>query len=340
MLLAGDVGGTKTTLGVFTLDGGPRAPIVRATVPSAAYESLEALCQDFLADAGLQVRTAAFGVPGPVRNGVAHATNLPWDITERGLVEALGLERATLVNDLVAVAHGVPQLNPDETCALRAGVEDADGPIAILAPGTGLGVAFAARDGGRYIVHPSEAGHTDFAPTTALQDELLAHMRRTHGHVSFERVCSGLAIPDLYDFLEKMGREAESPAIAAALSTAVDRTPVILEGALDPVRRCGLCVKTLDLFVEILAAKAGSVALTVLATGGVYLGGGLPPRILEALSGQAFEASFLKKGRLRPFLERVPVKVILNPEAAFLGASCRGLEDLLRHGDTGPGGPP
>lgn len=302
--------------------------MVRATVASGEYPSLEALCQDFLQDTGLRVQSAMFGVPGPVRHGVAHATNLPWSMTEGGLVEALGLESATLVNDLVAVAHGIPQLNPDETHTLSVGVEDPDGPLAILAPGTGLGVAFATRHEGRFTVHPSEAGHTDFAPTSLLQDQLLAHMRALHGHVSFERVCSGLAIPDLYDFLKDQGREAETPAVAAALSTVVDRTPIILQGALDPVRRCGLCVKTLDLFVEILAAKAGSLALSTLATGGVFLGGGLPPRILDALSGPAFAASFVAKGRLRPFLERIPVSVILNPEAAFLGAACRGLEDL------------
>lgn len=337
MLLAGDVGGTKTTLGIFARAEGPREPLVRATVRSASYPSLEALCEDFVTRSGIKVRRASFGVPGPVTNGTAQATNLPWEIDERHLAESLRLEKATLLNDLAAVAHGIPQLSAGDLHELRPGQEDPRGPIAVLAPGTGLGEAFATRSGGRLLAHGSEGGHADFAPTSELQEALLAHMRRAHGHVSYERVCSGLGIPNLYRFLRDSGEAQESPWIADALSEAGDPTPVIMQGALDSARRCGLCARTLDLFVEILGAKAGNLALTTLATGGIYLGGGIPPRILEALATGSFEEAFLSKGRLRRYLEPIPVRVILNPDAPFLGAACRGLEDLLHDEAALPG---
>jgi glucokinase len=328
LLLAGDVGGTKTTLGVFSVEKGPREPLVRETVSSGAYPGLGVLCRTFLDKHRLEVRRASFGVPGPIRQGVARATNLPWDMAESSLAGELGVERVSLMNDLAAVAHGIPQLAPEELHTVREGDEDPEGVLAVLAPGTGLGEAFATRAGGRIVAHPSEGGHGDFAPTTARQAELLAYLGRTFHHVSYERVCSGMGFPNLYAFLRDRKGGEEPPEVADALRTATDPTPVLLQRALDPRGPCPVCTEALDLFVEILGAKAGNLALGTMATGGVFLGGGLPPRILDALSDGRFENFFLSKGRLRPFLEEIPIRVILNPDAPFLGAACRGLEDM------------
>ena len=328
MLLAGDVGGSKTKLGVFSRKSGPRAPITRATLVSAEYASLEALCRSFLARADLAVRHASLGVPGPVVNGRATTTNLPWEIDELRLREGLGFECVTLFNDLVAVAFALPELEPRELHTISAGEADPYGNVAVIAPGTGLGEAFASYESTGCVALASEGGHVDFAPTTALQEGLLSFLKKRYDHVSYERVCSGIGIPNIYDYLKEI-EFAEEPAwLANKLAKAKDRTPPILKAALDAERSCELCEKTLELFVTVLGAKAGNLALTTLATGGVYIGGGIPPRILPALTDGTFAAAFKRKGRLRPFLEGIPVHVICNPDAPLLGAAFRGLELL------------
>ena len=328
MLVAGDVGATKTTLGLFDPENGPRSPRAQVTLESGRYDSLETLCRAFLADVRVPVHRASFGVPGPVVNGRVRTTNLPWEIDERRLSRALDLEGVTLFNDLVAGTYGAPHLEPDELQILHAGTHEPGGPIAVVAPGTGLGEAFATVEGGRYTAHPSEGGHVDFAPTTMLQAELLAYLRRSYEHVSYERVCSGMGIPNLYDFLRERGEPKESEWVAAELIEAEDRTPVIFRAAQDAERPCALCRKTLELFVQILGAKAGNLALTTLATGGVYIGGGIPLRILNLMTDGTFTRAFLDKGRLRPIMEAMSVYVILNSEVALFGAACHGLSEL------------
>jgi glucokinase len=330
MLLAGDIGGTKTSLAVFSPEDGPRAPLAEATFPSADYPSLEALVREFLGQVSLPIERASFGVAGPVVASRASITNLPWVMEETQLQEALNLSSVRLLNDLNAIAHAVPFLEPADLHTLNAGQQAPDGAMAVVAPGTGLGEAFLTWDGTRYRPHPSEGGHADFAPTNPLQAELLRYLqgrfdRGRFEHVSYERICSGRGLPNIYAYLKDSGHADEPAWLTEQLAAADDPTPVIVNAALDSQRPCQLCVATLNAFVSILGAEAGNLALKVLASGGVYLGGGIPPRILPALEKQFMEA-FRRKGRMSDLLARVPVHVILNPKVALLGAACHGLE--------------
>jgi glucokinase len=325
MLLAGDVGGTKTDLAVFSSDRGVRSPLAEATLPSADYQSLEALVQEFLSKVRLPVGSASFGVAGPVVAGRAKITNLPWQIDEERVGKTLRLSRVRVVNDLDAIAHAVPLLEPGDLETLNPGTPAPGGAIAIIAPGTGLGEAFLTWDGTRYQAHPSEGGHVDFAPATARELDMLRSLQSRFGHVSYERVCSGRGLPNIYAYLRE-SRVAEEPAwLAEQLETAADRTPVIVEAAqADPP--CALCVATLDTFVSIMGAEAGNLALKVLATGGVYVAGGIPRRILPALERDGFMQAFRRKGRFAEFLDRIPVHVVLNPKVGLMGAASIGLD--------------
>jgi glucokinase len=325
MLLAGDIGGTKTNLAIFSSEAGLRAPLAEATFPSADYASLEALAGEFLSQVNLEVKQASFGVAGPVVGGRATITNLPWVMDETQLSEALNLSSVHLLNDLVAIAYAVPSLEPDDLYTLNEGKPAYGGTIAVVAPGTGLGEAYLTWDGTRYRAYASEGGHTDFAPTTPLEIELLRFLKDRLGHVSYERVCSGRGIPNIYTYLKESGYAEEPAWLAEQLAKAHDPTPVIAKAALDGERPCELCIATLDAFVSILGTEAGNMALKVLATGGVYLGGGIPPRILTALEKGGFMEAFQRKGRLSDLLARIPVHVILNPKVALLGAACHGL---------------
>ena len=326
MILAGDIGGTKTNLAIYSSEAGPRAPLVEATFPSGEYPSLETLAREFLAGVDLPVDRGAFGVAGPVVSGQATITNLPWVMDEEQLRESLNLSAVRLLNDLVAVAHSIPVLDGMDLHTLNQGEAEPGGAIAVVAPGTGLGEAYLTWDGGRYRARASEGGHASFAPDTPVQLDLLRFLLGRFEHVSCERVCSGKGLPNIYAFLKESGRAEEPDWLAEQLAEADDPTPVIVRAALDGDRPCDLCVVTLNTFVSILGSEAGNVALKVLATGGVYLGGGVPPRILSALDSGRFTAAFQNKGRLADLLGRIPVHVILNPKAALLGAACYGLD--------------
>jgi glucokinase len=326
LLLAGDIGGTKTNLALFSLEAGPRAPLAEATFPSARYPSLEGLVREFLAQVDLSVDRASFGVSGPVVGGQAEITNLPWVLDETQLAEALGLSSVRLLNDLDAIAHAVPFLKPDDLHTLNVGQPVSGGAIAVIAPGTGLGEAFLVWDGARYRAQASEGGHADFAPTNSLEIGLLRYLLDRFEHVSYERVCSGRGIPNIYAYLKDSGYAEEPTWLAEQLATGDDPTPIIAKAALDEERPCELCVATLNTFVSIMGAEAGNMALKVVATGGVYLGGGIPPRILPALEKRPFMEAFQRKGRLSDLMAEMPVHVILNPKVALLGAACHGLE--------------
>jgi glucokinase len=324
MLLVGDLGGTKIDLAIINPDQGPRAPVARAQLPSAGFPSLEAAVRAFLADVTLPVSRACFAVAGPVLAGRARITNLPWERDEATLASALGLQEVALLNDLEAIARAVPLLTPDDLRALTPGTAMPGGAIAVVAPGTGLGEAFLTWDGARYRAHPSEGGHTDFAPTTPLQRDLLRAMQGQFDHVSYEMVCSGIGIPHLYAFLRGRGDLPEAPDLARQLAGAPDATRLIVAAGLAQAAPDPLSAATLALFVEILAAEAGNLALKVLATGGVYLAGGLALRVLPLLEGERFALAFRRKGRFADLLSRLPVRVILSP-AALLGAAAHGL---------------
>ncbi len=329
LLLAGDIGGTKTNLALFTKDGGPYHPLAEATFRSAEYANLETIAKIFLKEHNVRAAAAVFGVAGPVEQGSATATNLPWNMHEEALASALEIPRVHLMNDLAAIATAVPILAPADIHTLNPGQPDPVGPIAVIAPGTGLGEAFLLHDGSHYRAYPSEGGHADFAPGNSNEDGLLVYMRQFFAHVSWERVCSGMAIPHLYQYILASGQAEEPTWLAQAIAESADPTPIIINTALDPEKTNELCQRTLQLFVSILGTESGNMALKLLATGGVYIGGGIPPRILSVLESSEFMTAFRLKGRFADFMARTPLHVILNSQAALLGAAHYGLTHLL-----------
>jgi len=333
MLLAGDIGGTKTALAVYSTDRGPREPLADRLFPSADYPSLEAIAREYLADIDLPVTQACFAVAGPVSGGRATLTNLPWVVEESALEEALNLETVSLLNDVEAMATAIPHLRSDELVTIREGEPVPGGAIALMAPGTGLGEAYLTWDGLRYRAYPSEGAHGDFAPTTPQQIELLSLLQARWGRVSYERVCAGRSIPDLYDYLKDIGQMQESRAVREQLETARDRTPVIMRAGTAHPGPDPLCHATLSLFMSILGAASGNFVLSVLATGGLYIGGGIPQRMLPFAEAQLqlFLSAFQDKGRLGPLLARVPIHIIVQP-VALLGAALHGLDISLQAG--------
>lgn len=326
MLLAGDIGGTKTALAIVSPTAGPRHPVARAVFPSQRYASLEDIVREFLAQGNWPVETACFGVAGPVVAGQARVTNLPWIMDETRLAQDLRFRAVRLLNDLEAIATAVPHLGGDDLYRLHTGQLEPGGALAVIAPGTGLGEAYLTWDGRRYQAHASEGGHADFAPTDECEIGLLQYLMQRFGHVSYERVCSGIGIPNIYAYLKDTGYASESAWLTEALAAAIDPTPVIVNTALDPDRSSDLCRQTLNMFVAIMGAEAGNLALKVMSTGGVFVGGGIPKRILTAMQGGRFMQQFHHKGRLSTVVMRMPVNVIVNPEAALLGAVYGGME--------------
>jgi len=321
MLLAGDTGGTKTNLALFAPGSGLN-PQRETTFQSADYASLEAIAAEFLAEADVQVSKAVFGVAGPVVGGRSTTTNIPWIISEATLQQELRLMEVKLLNDLEATAHGMLHLGDDDLFVLNDAPPQS-GTKAILAPGTGLGEAILFYREGHYHVIPSEGGHVDFGPTNLLEMRMLRHLMGKFGHVSYERIASGSGLPNIYAFLKKQGFAPELPEMKKALREAADPTPIIVQTAM--AGECELSIATLNTFVSILGAEAGNLALKVMATGGIYLGGGIPPKILTKLTDGTFMAAFVNKGRFAEMLAKIPVYVILNDRTALLGAAAYGL---------------
>jgi glucokinase len=336
-VLVGDIGGTKTILAVFSREAGPRKPLASKTYPSQQYETFEAMVRQFLDEVRMSVDRACFGVAGPVVAERAHLTNLTWVVDGPTLRSTFQWSAVAMLNDMESVAYAIPVLEGADVHTLNAGVPVADGSIAVLAPGTGLGEGFLTRDNGAHRPQPSEGSHTAFGPVGQLQLGLLTYLNgKGYDHVSYERVCSGgLGIPNLYAYLKTTGLE-EPTWLAEQLVAVEDPTPVIIAAARDTLRPCELAVATLDMFVSILGAEAGNLALKVLSTGGIYLGGGISPRILEELQKPAFLEALRSKGRFRQLLTDMPVHVILNRDAGLLGAAAFGLaaEQSMERGSS------
>lgn len=329
-LLVGDIGGTKTDLAIVGAQGGPRRRLAYRRYPSREYDRLQDIVQVFRSEfAGMDVEAACFDVAGPVVGGTAQLTNLPWQLDEAGLARDLGLSHAWLVNDLVATAAAVPLLGPDELAVIQKGEAFPGGAIAVLAPGTGLGEAFLTQDGDGYRPQASEGGHSAFSPADELEMELLRHLWRRFEHVSVERVASGIGIPNVYEFLRDERGMAESPGLAACLGGVEDRTHPIIEAALDPSAPDPLARATVDLFLQVLGTEAANLALKVLATGGIYLAGGIAQRLRERLPASGFLDALRRSGRFRSTLERVPIAVVTG-EVALLGVASVGLSRLGR----------
>src|SRR5215471_10870923 len=329
MLIAGDIGGTKTDLAIYSCESGPHTPLAQTEVRSADHPSLQAMVKEFLAQVKMSVDVASFDVAGPVINGRVKTTNLPWTLDEETLATDLDLKAAHLMNDLEAVARAVPALRAEDMITVNKGQPIESGPIAIIAPGTGLGESFLTRDGSEYIAHSSEGGHADFAPTDERQIRLLRYLLPRFGHVGVERVCSGIGVPNIYEFLRDEEEIREKPETAQLIVSAKDHTKAIVEAALDPRDPSELCLATVDLLVSILASEAGNLALKVLATGGVYLAGGVALHLLALLQEAHFMQAFSNKGRFKDLMVRMPIRVITT-RAALVGAATYGLNTLNR----------
>lgn len=335
-VLAGDIGGTKTNIAIFSSDKGLDAPLAQATFSSGDYANLESLVLEFLSQngSGINISHASFGVAGPIINGRAKITNLPWIIDETNMVEALGISSVHLLNDLLACAYAVPLLKTGDLCTLNKGFPEPEGAMAIVAPGTGLGEAYLTWDGTGYRAYPSEGGHADFAPANLLEAGLLYHLQQRFDHVSYERVCSGPGLFNIYQFLKESGYAEEPDWLAEILAAVDDPAPAIIKASLDTDRSCALCQATLDLFISILGAEAGNLALKIMAVGGIYISGGIAPRIIAELQKGLFMAAFRRKGRMSGLMEKIPVYVITNPKAALLGTAFYGMSLIGKiHGE-------
>ena len=327
MLLAGDIGATKTLLGLYKPENGPRQPIAQAEFHSANYPGLDELVREFLRQTNQTAKYACFDVPGPVIKGRAHLTNLPWSLEEESLARDLGLKKVVLLNDLNATAYAVPHLEAADLYPINPGQRDPHGAIAVIAPGTGLGEGFLVWSGTGYIACSSEGGHADFGPADDTQAELWRSVFKQYGHVSYERVCSGQGLPNIYNFLRNTNYASEPPEFAAQLASAPDPTPLLVKAAVEDPATNPLCAATLQIFVAILGAEAGNLAVKVMATDGVYLAGGIPKRILPLLEDGRFMQAFVNKGRFADLLMDIPVQVIVS-QAALLGAVLYGFVRL------------
>jgi len=324
MILAGDVGGTKVHLALYNFAGGRLAAVRDHKFPAHAFATLDEVVKAFLAQGSErrdEIVAACFGCPGPVREGRLKLTNLPWTLDERELEQSLGIEHIFLINDLEANGYGIPELAPDMVYTLHEGDAAAVGHRGLVSAGTGLGEALLIWDAKTLRHRPlaSEGGHCDFAPRNDREIALLQYLRRTlKGHASFERVVSGLGIKNVYGFLRDHQR-MEEPAWLRERMQIEDPNAVI--GQCGEDESSELCTETLRMFVSAFGAEAGNVALKVLAAGGMYLGGGIAPKILKTMESGEFTKAFLDKGRLSPALEAVPVRVILDETCALLGAA-------------------
>ncbi len=321
-VLAADVGGTKTAMALAVT--GPVPTIVADFVyPSQAFGSLEAIVADFLARPevarrGGRISAACFCVAGPVVDNASTLTNLGWKVDGTALAKSFNLRAASIINDFEAAGQGIEGLPGSDLATLQAGTPVERGTRLVIGAGTGLGVGLLTWQDGRYVVHASEAGHADFAPVDELQDRLLVHLRRAFGRVSYERVVSGPGLMRIFSYLQETGAGVSSKPLQDASRKNADTAEVIAEFALaklDP-----LAVRALDLFVSVYGAFAGNMALATLARGGVYVAGGIAPKIAPKLKDGVFMRAFTSKGRFSGLLETVPVHVVNNPRVGLLGA--------------------
>jgi glucokinase len=322
MILAGDIGGTNARLALYDDQNGHLGLLKTGVFPSQRYPGLEKIVAEFVSSAGVRPAKACFGIAGPVTNGRVVASNLPWIVESRILADELKIPRADLINDLEATGWGIGVLSADDLVALNdvAGKSGttATGNLALIAAGTGLGEGGLYWDGVRHHVFASEGGHCDFAPEDDLQLELFEYLRARYGHVSYERVLSGPGLVNIFDFLRDTGK-GKPPDWLVGEMVESDAAAAISHAGLSG--KCTMCVRALDIFVAVFGAEAGNLALKLKATGGVFLAGGIAPKILPKLQTPPFLEAFLGKGRLRRLMEIMPVSVITNDKLALLGAA-------------------
>jgi glucokinase len=316
MILSGDIGGTKAELALFERDHGSLREVRSERLLTEGHASLEELLRGFLESAD-GITSAAFGIAGPVLHNRVTGTNLPWTVDAVHVAHAIGVARVALLNDLEATSLGLEALEPHDLVTLQEGRPDPEGSIAVIAAGTGLGESFATRDNGRLLPSASEGGHADFAPNDEDEMDLLVYLRsRFGGHVSWERVLSGPGLGNVYEFLRDTGRESEPSWLAEARVEGDPHAAIALADGKAPI-----ATRALDLFVSIYGAEAGNLALRYMATGGVFVAGGIAPKLRARFEDGRFLASFRAKGRLAPVLRDTPVKLVLNERTALLGAA-------------------
>ncbi len=322
-ILAGDIGGTKTNLGIFSM--GKRRPVMKAfnSYPSREYSGLEEIIMAFLSDNRFRVKKACFGLAGPVEKGVCKTTNFPWVVNASKIKKIFVMEDVKLINDLSAMAAAVPYLTGSEIHVINKAQPEKNGNISLIAPGTGLGQGLLIYSEKGYIPVPSEGGHVDFAPNNCLETEFLRFLWGRYEHVSLERIISGMGILNIYDYLKSTGKYKEPGWLSLKIKGG-DPAKVINDSAREKGQK--LCLKTIDLFLSILGSASGNLALTALTRGGVYIGGGIPPKLLWRIKEDTFMKRFTGKGRFKGLMEKIPVKMILNSNAAILGAAITGFK--------------
>lgn len=318
MILAGDIGGTKTNLASFGVEGERLKLVIEGTYPSRGHANLDEIVCQFVSRHNLRVEHACFGVAGPCRQGRCDATNLPWVVDASQLARELKIETVGLINDLEANAYGIPALGPEEFVILNQGVPEAEGNAAVIAAGTGLGEAGLYWDGKQHRPFGTEGGHADFAPRNELEVNFLLYLLNKFGHASWERVLAGPGLYNIYEFLRDSGQGEEPDWLTQEMAEG-NPGAVISKAAL--AGTCELCTKALDLFVSVYGAEAGNLALKIMATGGVYIGGGIAPKIIQKMTNGTFMRAFVDKGRFQRLMQRIPVRVILNDKTALLGAA-------------------
>lgn len=319
MILAGEIGATRTRLAAFETEGNLLKCVVEKTYPSQEHSGLGEILPQFTRTEGIPVHSACFGVAGPVRAGRSKISNLPWTIDCRELASQLKLPAVGLLNDLEAYAYGIDALESKDFVTISAGSENAEGNRAVISAKTGLGMAGLYWDGFRHHPFACEGGHADFGPRDPMQIELLAYLQKKYGRVSCERVLSGPGLHDIYDFLRDTGKSEEPAWLREQMSTAFDRSPLISHLALEG--KSTICDQALSIFVSVFGAEAGNCALRYMTTGGIYIGGVIAAKIARKMQDGTFMESFVDKGRMESILKDMPVQIIANDDCGLIGAA-------------------
>ena len=318
MILAGDIGGTNARLAYFQAQNGHLHLVSERVFPSREHREFGEIVSQFLDESGTRPEVACFGIAGPVRNGRVETSNLPWVIEQSRLAKQIHLPATLLINDLEANAWGIGALSAEDLIPLNSVAGPVAGNQAVISPGTGLGEAGMFWDGKVHQVFACEGGHTDFAPQGELQIELLRFLQARFGHVSYERILSGPGLVNVYEFLRDTGRGKESSELVKKMGSG-DPAAAISGAALEG--SCSLAVQALDIWISVYGAEASNLALKIMSSGGLFLGGGITPKILKKLKGPLFMDAFLDKGRLKALIQAIPVQVVTNDKAALLGAA-------------------
>ena len=332
MILAGEIGATRTRLAAFEAEGSRLQSVVERTYPSHEFSGLGEILPQFTRTEGIPVHGACFGVAGPVRNGRSKISNLPWTVDAKELAAQLKLKSVGLLNDLEAYAYGIDAHESKDFITISPGSENAEGNRAVISAKTGLGMAGLFWDGFRHHPFACEGGHADFAPRDAIQMELLAYLQKKYGRVSCERVLSGPGIYDIYNFVRDTKKAEESAELHAQMKAAADPSPLISRLALEG--KSAICGQTLSIFVSVFGAEAGNCALRYMGTGGIYIGGVIAAKIAPKMQDGTFMQAFLDKGRMESILKDMPVQIIANDDCGLIGAARYTLVDKAFKGTS------